>query len=80
MGAKQEVKDLVVYGAADLRRVLGIGRPNAYKLLRQLGRRVGRRLVVSRAVLEAWLASAPEGNETRREKLARRAGPRGRGR
>lgn len=48
--------DLVVYGAADLRRILGVGRPNAYVILRQLGRRVGRRLVVARAVLEAWLA------------------------
>jgi hypothetical protein len=53
---KKEASDLVVYGVTDLRRMLGIGRPNAYRLLRELGRRVGRRLVVARAVLERWLA------------------------
>ncbi len=69
----KELSDLVVYDATDLRRVLGIGRPNAYRLLRQLGRRVGRRLVVARAVLERWLgdggASVPLQRRTRKRRI-----------
>jgi hypothetical protein len=57
---KAEV-DLVVYDAADLRRILGIGRPNAYRLAKQLGRRVGRRILVARSALERWLTDADHG-------------------
>jgi hypothetical protein len=56
-GKRHEDVDLVVYDVADLRRLLGLGRPNAYRLARELGRRVGRRLVVARSVLERWLAN-----------------------
>jgi len=73
---KEESSDPVVYGAADLRRVLGIGRPNAYRLLRQLGRRVGRRLVIARVVLERWLADG-ETDQRRARGSQRRSARRG---
>jgi hypothetical protein len=56
MEAGQTTDDVLVYDVADLKRVLNVGRPVAYRLAKQLGRRLGRRFVVSRAVLETWLA------------------------
>jgi hypothetical protein len=44
-----------------LRRELRISRAGAYRLARLLGRRLGRRIIVSRAVLETWLAGGGEG-------------------
>ncbi len=57
--------DVLVYDVTDLRRVLKVGRPVAYKLAKQLGRRLGRRFVVSRLALETWLARGPKGPRTR---------------
>jgi len=56
MAQSSESIDVLVYDVVDLRRVLGVGRPVAYRLMKKLGRRLGRRLVVSRLVLERWLA------------------------
>jgi hypothetical protein len=53
---QEQAVEVLIYDVTDLRKVLGIGRPLAYRLMRQLGRRVGRRMVVARVVVERWLA------------------------
>ena len=35
-----EAMEVLVYDVADLRRVLGVGRPVAYRLIKRLGRRL----------------------------------------
>ncbi|HVZ34472.1 MAG TPA: hypothetical protein VG963_18715 [Polyangiaceae bacterium] len=66
--------EMLVYSVDDIRRVLGCGRPAAYKLVKQLGKRIGRRFIVSKLVFEAWLASyetgAPRRPNSRRPRKA----------
>jgi hypothetical protein len=50
--------EVLVYRVDDVRRVLGCGRPAAYRLVKQLGKRVGRRYIVSKIVFDAWLMTA----------------------
>lgn len=71
MAGTDESVDVLVYDVTDLRRVLGVGRPEAYRLVKRLGRRLGKRLVVSRTVLETWLAMRPP---RRRRRLRRHLG------
>jgi hypothetical protein len=65
---------VLVYGVDDVRRLLGCGRPAAYRLTKRLGRKLGKRYVVSRVALEQWLATgaAPTrlARGTRRRKAA----------
>jgi hypothetical protein len=58
--------DAIAYSADDLTRVLPLGRASCFKLARQIGVRVGRRLVVSRSALEQWLASQPRNSADER--------------
>lgn len=44
------------YTPAELAKVTGLGRGAAYRLARQIGRRHGRRLLVGRDALVAWLS------------------------
>jgi len=60
MSAAPRLENRLAYSATDLMALLPIRRSAAYRLARQLGRRVGRRLMVSRVALEAWLATTDD--------------------
>jgi hypothetical protein len=55
-GSRSRPAAKIALGAKDIMVELGVGRPLAYQILKALGRRVGRRWLVGRPVLEAWLA------------------------
>ena len=65
--------EVLVYGVDDVRRVLGCGRPAAYRLVKQLGKRVGRRYIVSKLVFEAWLTKVEGTPKPRGSRGSRRA-------
>jgi hypothetical protein len=48
--------DRLAYSVEDLVRVLPLKRAACYALAQEIGAKVGRKHVVSRAALEAWLA------------------------
>ena len=50
------IKDTLAYSPHQLTEILPLGRVACYELARKIGKRVGRKLVVSRAELERWLA------------------------
>lgn len=52
---KKEPAGGALLDVKDLRRELGIGRDASYTLAHTLGRRVGRKLIVVRSELVAWL-------------------------
>jgi hypothetical protein len=58
--ARPESDPIIIYRVADVRRILGIGTNNAYALVKKIGRRIGRRLIVAKPVLERWLAETDE--------------------
>jgi hypothetical protein len=73
--------EVLVYGVDDVRRALTCGRPTAYRLVKRLGRRIGRRFVVSKLAFEAWLLGEPVGRSAaagprRYRKAAQRVPPR----
>jgi len=43
------------HSVSEVAKALGLSLPTAYRLCRQIGRRIGRRIVVSRTALEKWL-------------------------
>jgi hypothetical protein len=55
---------LLGYSADGMTRALpGVSRSRAYEIAREIGVRVGRRIIVPREALEAWLRSRPPAKE-----------------
>ena len=57
-------QDRLVYSPKELADVLGISQTLAYRLARKLGRSIGRRILVSRKVVEEWLENNQEERTT----------------
>lgn len=57
---------LTVQVPDELCTLLGVGRATAYRIARTIGRRSGRRLIVARSALEAWLNAQPKRLGSRR--------------
>ena len=56
----------LVVTVTEVAALLRVSRATAYRIARQLGRRTGRRLLLSRAVLLEWLEGEPQGKSAPR--------------